>query len=795
MKERTLRVLEYDKIIERLRGECCSALTRARVAELKPMTDFRLIEDELACTDEAVTVLLKKGAPPLGNFYDISGIVRLAAREGSLTPKELLEVAYNLSSARRTSEFLKRDLPELPTIDGLASAISVLKGIEDDIERCIISEDEIADGASSELRRIRRAILKQNEDIRIKINQIVNSAENRVFLQDALVTMRQGRYVIPVKAEHKSRLSGIVHDQSGSGATLFIEPQTIVNMNNELRELELAEKQEIIRILKELSAQVGLEEVRINANQNILERLDFLFAKGRLACDMRAARPSLNRNGAVVLKKARHPLIDPKKVVPIDLSIGESYNILVITGPNTGGKTVSLKTVGLLCLMAQSGMFIPASEGSSVCVFSSVYADIGDEQSIEQSLSTFSSHMVNIVEICKNAGKGSLVLTDELGAGTDPTEGAALAMAVLDHLYSSGATTLATTHYTELKKYALSTEGVRNASMEFDVETLSPTFKLTIGMPGKSNAFEISTKLGLPAAITDKARRLLDSGDIVFEDLISSIEADKKASAKERREAAELMAQMKRQKSRMDALEAKLAEKKESFLEEARQEARALLEDARAEVASVQKEIEEARDFADSESARLLRRSMDDGKRRLSEKRKAYEGRKARRETHNAQKIDPSGLEIGQRVNVLSLSQKGKLLTLPDSSGNVQVQVGQMKLNVNLDGLSPVVENVTDKQREKQKYSRLYAAKAMTVPASINVVGKNLDEAVVEVEKYLDDAFIASLETVSVIHGRGAGILREGIARMLRSNRHVESFRKGGQGEGGDGVTIVKIKR
>jgi len=795
MKEKVLRVLEYDKIVAMLCEECCSRLTRTEAQNLTPMTDARLIRNELDATDEAVAVLLKKGAPPLGNFYDISGLAHLAAKDGSLNPKELLEVAYNLQSARRTAAYLTSDLPELPYIQGLAKAICVLKHTEEEIQRCIISEDEIADSASSELNRLRRAILRQNENIRAKIGQIVNSADNKVFLQDAIVTMRQGRFVIPVKAEYKSRLHGIVHDQSGSGATLFIEPQAVVDMNNELRELELAEKQEVIRILKDLSSMVGEDEVKISANQKILTRLDFLFAKGRLACNMRASKPEINEKGFVDIHKGRHPLLDPKKVVPINVSIGGDFNTLVITGPNTGGKTVTLKTIGLLCLMAQSGLFVPASDGTTMCVFDNVFADIGDEQSIEQSLSTFSSHMVNIVDIAASADKDSLVLTDELGAGTDPTEGAALAMAILDYLYGCGAKTVATTHYTELKKYALSTEGVQNASMEFNVETLSPTYRLTIGVPGKSNAFEISRQLGLSDYIIGKAKNLMESGDIAFEDVISSIEADKKASEQERREADRIMEEMKKQKARMDALEAKMAEKKAKYIEEAMAEARDIVEEARAEVAQVQKDMEDARILAETEAEKNLARTMEESKRRLREKRKQYETSVKKEEAKPAEKVDPNKLEIGKRVNVLSVGQKGSILTLPDENGNLQVQIGQMKLNVNVSGITLVQENVTAKEREKQKYSRLFSAKSMSVPMSINVIGKNLDDASMEVDKYLDDAFMAGLETVTIVHGRGAGILRDGIAKLLRHHKNVASFRKGGQGEGGDGATIVTMKK
>ena len=796
MNEKALRVLEYEKIIEMLAAQCCSPMTRDAVHSLKPSRKIRWIEEELQATDEAMQVVLKKGTPPLGGFYDIKGLVHLAAKEGSLTPKQLLEVAYNLASARKTERFLNtEELRPLATIQGLATAITVLEHLENEIERCILSEDEIADGASSELRRIRRAILKKNEDIRSKINQIVNSAENKAYLQDAIVTMRQGRYVVPLKAEHKTRLAGIVHDESASGATLFVEPQAIVTMNNELRELELAEKQEILRILKELSMEVGAEEMAIQANQDILYKLDYMFAKGRLACDMNASRPAINQEGFVRLKRARHPLIEKKKVVPIDVEIGGTCDTLVITGPNTGGKTVTLKTVGLLCLMAQAGMFIPAGEGSSVPVFDKIYADIGDEQSIEQSLSTFSSHMRNIVDIVKNAGDGTLVLVDELGAGTDPTEGAALAMAILDTLRRKGARTVATTHYTELKKYAISTDGVQNASMQFDVETLSPTFKLITGVPGKSNAFEISRKLGLPEEVIHEAKDFLETGDIAFEDVLTSIERDKQTAEAERIASENLRREMQKNKERMEKLEEKLRVQKEEILEEAREEARSILEEAKQTVADIQQEIEDARLNAESSAAHELNRSIEEGKRKLREQKKRYASKAKQAEEENAEAPSAEDIKVGARVNVLSAGQKGTVVTLPDAKGDFMVQVGALKIGVNLSGVTLVQENVTEKQRQKTMYSRMYASKSMTVPMSCNVVGQNLDDAQMTVDKYLDDAFMAGLETVSIIHGRGAGILKNGIQQMLRHHKHVKSFRKGEYKEGGDGVTIVTLKR
>ncbi|NCB41181.1 MAG: endonuclease MutS2 [Clostridia bacterium] len=793
MNQKAIRVLEYEKIIHKLKEEACSHLTRDSISKLMPSIDAAKIKEDLADTEEAVVVILRKGAPPFGNFYDIGGFVHVAAKGSLLTMKQLLEVSYNLSSARKVFSFLKNDLPPLPRIEGLTSAISVLKTLEEEINRCILSEDEMSDNASSDLKKIRRAIIRQNEAIRVKIQQIVGSSENRTFLQDALVTMRQGRYVIPVKQEHKNRLPGIVHDQSSSGATFFVEPQAIVNMNNELRELELEEKKEILRILQELSAQVGAEELKIKGNQEILFKLDFMFAKGRLSCNMKGCKPEINRDGFVKIIKGRHPLIDKKTVVPIDVSIGKGYDTLVITGPNTGGKTVTLKTVGLLCLMAQSGMFVPASEGTTLPVFNNIFADIGDEQSIEQSLSTFSSHMNNIVDIVGGAGNNTLVLLDELGAGTDPTEGAALAMAILDHLYGSGAKTMATTHYTELKKYAIATYGVQNASMEFNVETLSPTYHLTIGVPGKSNAFEISKKLGLAEPIIAHARNLLERGDIKFEDILTSIEKDKKQAESEREEAILLKLEMKKQKERMDQLESKLKEQKEKALSEARIEAREMLRDAKDAIAQAQKDLSFIEDVVDAATVKDIHKSLEEDKRNLRDKEKSY--RESNPEVMNP---DPPGREeirLGARVNVLSVNQKGNVLSLPDDNGNMMVQVGILKLSVNLTGVTMVQENVTEKDLERTKYSRLYSQKAQSVTLSINVVGKNLDQAEMEVDKYLDDAFMAGLKEVSIIHGRGAGILKEGLSRMLRSHKHIDKIRKGTYQEGGDGVTIATLKK
>ncbi|MEG1930775.1 MAG: endonuclease MutS2, partial [Anaerovorax sp.] len=554
MNDKAYRVLEYNKIIRLLGNEAASQMTKSVIGRLKPSVQLYQIEEMLAETTEAVSVIMRKGALPLGDFYNIKNSLHLAYKGGTLTMKQLLEILYNVQVAGNAVGFLKTDLPDLKIIREIAEVLSVQKKLEEDIERCIISEDEMADNASSKLKDIRRTIIRQNETIRVKMNQILNASNNRTLLQDAIVTMRQGRYVIPVKLEHRGKFPGIVHDQSSTGATLFIEPQAIVNLNNELRQLELEEKIEMERILAELSAKVAHVHLELLNNQELLIKLDFIFAKGKLSVKQQGSPPVINDGGIIKIRQGRHPLIPKEKVVPMNIAMGDTYNTLVITGPNTGGKTVTLKTVGLFVMMVQSGLHIPVSDGTEMPIFHKIYADIGDEQSIEQSLSTFSSHMNNIVDIVKNADENTLVLLDELGAGTDPTEGAALAMAILEDFYRKGCKTIATTHYTELKKYAIATYGVENASMEFNVETLSPTYRLTIGTPGKSNAFEISQKLGLPGEIIGHARAVLGEGDLQFEQVISTIEKDKVAAREEREEAIALNLQMKKQKAELDLL-------------------------------------------------------------------------------------------------------------------------------------------------------------------------------------------------------------------------------------------------
>lgn len=791
MNDKTFRILEYNKIKDRLAGEASSSMAKAAIGCMEPSFDQYRIRELQAETTEAVSVIVHKGALPLGALYDISGFVNLAEKGGVLSMKQLLQILYNLQAARHASAFLKSDLPPIPRISGISELISVHRKIEEEIDRSILSEEEMADSASPELRRIRRSIGLKNEAIRNKMNSILSSADNKTLLQDSIVTLRQGRYVIPVKQEHKQKFPGIIHDQSSSGATLFIEPQAIVNLNNELRELELAEQQEIQRILAELSALVAASADEIKNNQELLLALDLIFARGKLSVRMKGEEPTVNTGGYLRLREARHPLIDRDKVVPISLSVGKDYRTLVITGPNTGGKTVTLKTVGLMLLMAQSGLHLPAAPGTEIPVMKQVFADIGDEQSIEQSLSTFSSHMANIVNIVKEADSETLVLLDELGAGTDPTEGAALAISILQDLYGKGTVTLATTHYTELKKYAIAAPGVQNASMEFNVETLSPTYRLTIGTPGKSNAFEISAKLGLPAHLIDHARSLLGRNDIAFEDVIASIEKDRKAAEEERDLALALRLEMDRRKEELDRERQQLSRQKETILAKAKEEAREMVAETKEFADQIRKEL---RELEKTEGTSGRARDQEILRQRIREKQEQYKEKLSA--PVNRQPVKPAELRLGDRVLILTLNQKGEVISLPDDKDEIQVQAGLMKISVHVSNVSRIEGEKSGGQGKKasRRYGELYQSKVKTVVPTFNVVGKVLDDALMEVDKYLDDAYMAGLKEVTVIHGRGAGILREGLAGMFRNHKHVSRFRKGAYNEGGDGVTVVTLK-
>lgn len=796
MNEKAEKVLEFDKIKNLLEQEAVSPMAKKAVGEIVPLTDDFLIRDLLKETDEAAAVISAAGVPPFGGVRDVKRSVRYAEKGGVLSMKELLDILSSLRTAAEVRNFFEKGVSgpmrnlEIPVITGLAEMLNEERPLCDHIDRCIISEDEMADGASPLLRDIRRKISQQQEAARARIHGMIASSSNRGMLQDDIVTMRDGRFVIPVKQEHRAHFPGIVHDRSSTGATLFIEPQAIVNMNNEIRELEMKEQDEIRRILTELSAEAGKSVRRIINNQKYLMKLDVIFAKGKLSVKYRGCSAKINTDGILDIKKGRHPLIDQEKAVPVDIRAGKDFQTLVVTGPNTGGKTVTLKTVGLMLLMTQAGLHIPAAEGTVLPVMQKIFADIGDEQSIEQSLSTFSSHMKNIVEIVAQADENTLVLLDELGAGTDPTEGAALAIAVLDKLSSLSSLTIATTHYSELKKYAIATKGVENASMEFDVETLSPTYRLTIGMPGRSNAFEISKKLGLDDDIIEHARNLLGSDDIEFENVISAIQQNMSDAEAERDQALELKLRLKKQEEELKKKQERAEKKSREIVEKARKEAYDTVAEAKAFAEEIRQELKDLRQ--ESLSGNVRKKQLDI-RRRLTEKSGEYRD-VFRPAASNTKPAKRSELRIGDRVSVVSLGQKGDVASLPDEKDELLVQIGPLKVKVKLSDITKLEKNGVQKRIETESYSNMYRQKTMNISQEINVIGRTLEDAVMEVDKYLDDAYMSGLPQVTVIHGRGEGILRNGLKQLFRTHAHVESYRPGDYHEGGDGVTVVALK-
>ncbi len=814
MNKKALQVLEYNKIKELLTEECGCEMSRETASELSPGGDIRDITDDLRSTTEAVDLIVHKGALPTEGIHDLKGTAGIARKGGCLSMKNLIAVAHDLRVAVRVLAFLKGEIPEMPHVMALAELIVPHPELAADIDRCILSEDEMSDDASPELRRIRRAIVRQNEAIRARLAHMVNSQENQSYLQDSIVTIRDGRYVIPVKQEHRSEFPGIVHDQSKGGATLFIEPQIVVELNNELKELMLSEEAEIARILQDLSDRVGSCYHDICNNQDLISQLDFIMAKGKLSCRMKAEEPSLNEVGVLKIEAGRHPLLDQDKAVPITVELGMTgrhedldnnggrrthkanepegpgYTTLVVTGPNTGGKTVTLKTCGLLTLMALSGLHIPASSASTIPVYEDVFADIGDEQSIEQSLSTFSSHMKNIVYIVGRAKPDVLILLDELGAGTDPTEGAALGVAILEKLHAAGAHVIATTHYNEIKKYALSTEGVENASMEFNVETLSPTYRLLTGVPGRSNAFEISRKLGLSGKIIGRAETLIEKGDLAFEDVITRIEKDRFDAEHDREEARVLRAEMEEAHRKFKEEEKAFHEKKEQMMRDARREAREIIRDAGETADEVKREL---RELSHEESLGARNRLFSESRHKLNEKEKKYQERVIRQT--NDDPVDVADLKAGDSVMYVPLGQEGVIATLPDDKGNLTITIGSMKMKVNASDLTVVKHSKKKQAKSRSSVSGLMRSKAMSISMEKDVRGENLDDALMEVSKYIDDAAMARLETCVIIHGRGEGILRDGIRKELKKNKHVASIRPGEYNEGGEGVTVVTMKK
>ena len=699
----------------------------------------------------------------------------------------LLEVAKRIKAYDRSD----RNDEKTDSLSPLFSQIQPLSPLLDEIRRCVVGEDEIADDASAALSKIRKSIRGMNDRIHAQLTGLMNNTTTRSYLQDAVITMRDGRYCLPVRAESKTSVPGMVHDQSSSGSTLFIEPMAVVNLNNELKELFLKEQEEIDRILADLSNRVAENANGIRQDYTVLAELDFIFAKAELAKSYNGVAPVFNEEGRINIRKGRHPLLDPKKVVPIDVRLGADFRQLIVTGPNTGGKTVSLKTVGLLTLMGQSGLHIPAGDRSELAIFHEIFADIGDEQSIEQSLSTFSSHMTNIVRILQKADDQSLCLFDELCAGTDPTEGAALAISILNKLHQYGAVTMATTHYSELKVYALSTEGVENACCEFDVDTLSPTYRLLIGIPGKSNAFAISSKLGLPSYIIDDAKKQISQEDESFEDVISTLEENRITIEKERMEIARYKTEVEDLKKQLETKQEKLNQQRDRILREANEQAHAILRDAK-EYAD-----QTIKDFNKFGKANISIKEMENKRQDLRKKMNKVESNMSRKEKKVTGNLKPSDLHLGDGVKVLSLNLKGTVSTLPDAKGYLLVQMGIMRSKIHISDLVLLQEETVISAPNMQRTSagKIKMSKSSSVGIEINLLGRTVDEAIAELDKYLDDAYLAHIPSVRVVHGKGTGALRKGIHNYLRRVKYVSSFHLAEFGEGDAGVTIVNFKK
>ena len=790
MNNKTLIKLEFDKIISMLENEASSFRGKQLCRRLKPVTDLTKIDLLQEQTAAAFTRIIKKGRISFGDAAPVEESLKRLEIGGALNTAELLRICRLLSNTARAKSYGRHDTQEdlADCLDIYFDGLEPLTPLSNEIERCIISEDEISDDASSALKHIRRSINNLNDRVHTTLSGLVNGSL-RTYLQDALITMRGDRYCIPVKAEYRSQVQGLIHDQSASGSTLFIEPMAIVKLNNDLKELYVQEQDEIRKILASLSEEAAQYIEEIRTDYRSLTDLDFIFARGALALTMRASRPILNEEGRIRIREGRHPLLDQKKVVPITVSLGDEFSLLIITGPNTGGKTVSLKTVGLLPLMGQAGLHIPAGDRSEIAVFRQVYADIGDEQSIEQSLSTFSSHMTNIVSFLKKVDDRSLVLFDELGAGTDPTEGAALAIAILSHLHKRNIRTMATTHYSELKIYALSTPGVENACCEFDVESLRPTYRLLIGIPGKSNAFAISGKLGLPGYIIDDAKKRLSEQDVSFEDLLSDLEASRRTIEKEQAEIAAYKKEAETLKRQAVQKQEKLEEQRDRIIREANEKANAILREAK-EVAD-----ETIRNFHKFGKENISAAEMEKERERLRKKIKDTSASASLKTNKPKKTYKPSDFKLGESVKVLSMNLTGTIGSLPDARGNVTVQMGILRSQVNISDLE-IIEEVSPyapKRMNRTAKSKIKMSKSLSVSPEINLLGKTVDEAVAELDKYLDDALLSHLNSVRVVHGKGTGALRKGIHEYLRRQKHVKSYRLAEFGEGDAGVTIVEL--
>lgn len=793
MNEKALRTLEYTKIIERLTELAGSSIGKELCRNLKPSSNLAEIEAAQKQTSDALSRIYQRGSISFSGVQDVRGSLKRLEIGGSLSALELLRIAKLLETTSRVKSFgrLENSDREKDSLDDMFDGLQPLANLYNEIYRCILSEDEIADDASPALAKIRRSIRQSNDRVHTQLASLVNGS-SRTYLQDAVITMRNGRYCVPVKSEYKGQVPGMIHDQSSTGSTLFIEPMAIVKLNNELRELELQEQKAIEAVLAELSNMAAAENENIADNFRILTQLDFIFARAMLSKSYNGTEPIFNEKGHINIKKGRHPLLDKKSVVPIDIWLGKDFRLLVITGPNTGGKTVSLKTVGLFTLMGQAGLHIPAFDHSELSVFDEVFADIGDEQSIEQSLSTFSSHMTHTVSILKEATDRSLVLFDELGAGTDPTEGAALAIAILNELHSRGTCTMATTHYSELKVFALTTPGVENGCCEFSVETLRPTYRLLIGVPGKSNAFAISGKLGLPEHIIEDARSRISEQDESFEDLLSDLEHSRITIEKEQEELARYKAEAASLKAQLEKKQERLDSAKERILAEANEKAHTILREAKEYADETIKNFNKY-----GKAAGVSISDMERERTRLREKMNAAEKNMAKKTPAKVKKaVDPKALRVGDSVKVLSLNLKGTVSTLPDAKGNLFVQMGILRSQVNLRDIEPIDEPViTAPNFNRTGSGKIKMAKSSSVGIELNLLGKTSDEAISELDKYLDDAYIAHLPSVRIVHGKGTGALRKAVHNYLRRCKIVDEYHLGEFGEGDAGVTIVTFKK
>ena len=793
MNQKVLKTLEYNKIIDLLTDKADSEPGRKLCRELTPSVDLNEIREAQRETKDALSRLFKVGSTSFGSNRDLGFSIKSLEIGSTLSASELLKIASLLDNVSRIKTYGKKDREDAPedSLDAYFEQLTPLTQLANEINRCILSEEEIADDASPKLKSIRRSKILTNEKIHSQLNSMLNGSY-RAYLQDAVITMRNNRYCIPVKAEYKSQVSGMVHDQSSTGSTFFIEPTAVVNLNNQLKELDLQEQEEIEVILAELSAQAGLHTEELATNQKVMTKLDFVFAKAKLALDQNATEPRFNTDHYINIRKGRHPLLDKKKVVPIDINLGKDFDLLVITGPNTGGKTVSLKTVGLFTLMGQSGLHIPALDRSELSIFTEVYADIGDEQSIEQSLSTFSSHMTSIVHILAHADADSLCLFDELGAGTDPTEGAALAIAILNHLHDRGIRTMATTHYSELKIYALSTSFVENACCEFNVETLQPTYRLLIGIPGKSNAFAISSKLGLSDEIINAAKEQISKEDESFEDVIADLEQSRITIEKERKEIAEYKEKIRTLQEQLQRKNEKIDQAKDRILREANEKARTILQEAKDVADETIRDMNKVGVGADMKELEKKRQKVRD---KINEKNEKLALGKSNKKQPERKTIDPKKLKKGDSVKIVSMGLKGIVNTLPDAKGNLFVQCGIMRTQTNIkDLVFAEEETISAPALQRTNTGKIKMSKSFSISPEINLLGRTVDEALAELDKYLDDAYLAHLSSVRVVHGKGTGALRSAIHGHLKRLKYVKEYRLGEYGEGDAGVTIVTFK-